>query len=128
MRFHSRMRFHVNSVFLSGVMTTNAKISHARNLKIATFFLEMEIGGDEDGKCQIPCKMFQGEGRRCVDFIEANCHQGSLILVMGRISEESWKAPDGTFKKRMIVIANDVQKLADAPPKEEESYPTYNSW
>jgi single-strand DNA-binding protein len=47
--------------------------------------------------------------------------KGALVLVEGRLHSQSWKAQDGSPRRRVVMIAGNVQFLSRAPERTEES-------
>jgi single-strand DNA-binding protein len=51
---------------------------------------------------------------RLASAVAEYCRQGSLVLVTGRLHGQSWKAQDGSPRRRVVVIAESVQFLTRA--------------
>ena len=55
---------------------------------------------------------------RSASAVAEYCRRGSLVLVTGRLHGQSWKAQDGSPRRRVVVIAESVQFLSRTPQQQ----------
>ena len=58
---------------------------------------------------------------RLAELIAEYTGRGSLVYVEGRLHTDAWKGHDGTPRRRVVVIAGNVQFLSRASERAEES-------
>lgn len=105
----------MNSVVLTGNLTKNVetKIVNNGTSTIATFTIAWNRG---DTAGYFDCIAFDKKA----ELIQNYCKKGSKILIRGELSQDRWKAQDGTNKSAIRIIVAEVEFLSK---KEQENAP-----
>ena len=111
----------LNSVTLSGRLVedpTTAQVGKD-SLTVCHFTIANDKRGKDAGTNFIDCTAWKGLGETIAKFFK----KGSLIIITGRINQESWKDKDGNNRSKLGVIVDDFcfsgNKSESKTPSEE---------
>ena len=104
----------VNVVTLIGNLATEVELRElAEGKRVASFVLAVDRTGKDGGADFVRVAAWDRQADLCRDFL----HKGHRVALDGRLRSRSWRAPDGTRRSAVEVVANRVQFVT--PPPEE---------
>ena len=110
----------MNNVSVSGRLVRDPDCKEFEDGKIVCDFTLAVNGYRKEDTVFVKIKAWAARAKSCAKF----CKKGSLVNITGALRGNSWTAKDGTKRREIYILANDVEfvqlSVEEAPDKKEE--------
>lgn len=110
----------INSVTMNGNLTKEPDLKEAGGTSVCELRIATNSSFKKDGKWESKAHFFQvnvwgAQGENCAKYLK----KGSKVSILGRLEYQQWKNKDDQVNSRVIIVANQIEFLANYKTTEE---------